>query len=107
MSDILDPAELIDYSPGAVVSRTLIKGKAGSATLFSFDKGEGLDEHSAPFDALIHVLDGEAAITLGGKRHLLKAGRMLLMPAGAPHAVKAVARFKMLLFLVRNSPLTK
>jgi len=104
MTDIIDPVGLIDYSPGAVVSRTLIKGQSGSATLFSFDKGEGLDEHSAPYDALIQVLEGEAEITLSGKPHRVKAGQMLLMPAGAPHAVKAAERFKMLLFLVRTSP---
>lgn len=101
MGEVLDVASLAPYSEGSVVSRSLITAPTGSATVFSFDKGEGLSEHSAPFDALIHVLDGEAEITLAGKPHRLKAGQMLVMPSGIPHAVKAVERFKMLLFLAR------
>jgi quercetin dioxygenase-like cupin family protein len=102
MGEILDVADLAPYSEGSVVSRSLINRTTGSVTVFSFDKGEGLSEHSAPFDALIHVLDGEAEITLGGKPHRLKAGQMLVMPSGIPHAVQAVERFKMLLFLART-----
>ena len=101
MGEVLDVAKLTPYSEGSVVSRTLLNAPAGSATIFSFDKGESLSEHSAPFEALIHVLDGEAEITLAGTPHRLKAGQLLVMPAGVPHAVRAVERFKMLLFLAR------
>ena len=101
MSEVLDAGTLAPYSEGSVVSRSLINAPTGSATLFSFDKGQGLSEHSAPFEALIFVLDGEAEITLAGKPHRLKAGQLLAMPSGAPHAVRAVERFKMLLFLAR------
>jgi quercetin dioxygenase-like cupin family protein len=101
MSDVLDAVGLAAYSEGSVVSRTLIKRDTGSVTVFSFDKGEGLSEHTAPFDALVHVLDGEAEITVGGVSHRVKAGQMILMPSGTPHAVKAVERFKMTLFLAR------
>ncbi|MBI3296769.1 MAG: cupin domain-containing protein [Elusimicrobia bacterium] len=101
MDEVLDVAKLAPYSEGSVVSRSLLNAPTGSATVFSFDKGEGLSEHSAPFEALIHVLDGEAEVTLAGKPHRLKAGQMLVMPSGIPHAVLAVERFKMLLFLAR------
>lgn len=103
MGEIIDVADLAPYSEGSVVSRSLINRPTGSVTVFSFEKGEGLSEHSAPFDALIHVLDGEAEITLGGKAHRLKAGQMIVMPSGIPHAVQAVERFKMLLFLARTT----
>lgn len=99
MSDVLDVAALAPFAAGSVVSRSLIQRDTGSATIFSFDKGEGLSEHSAPFDALVHVLDGEAEVTVGGVVHRLKAGQMIVMPSGVPHALKAVERFKMLLFL--------
>ena len=101
MSDVLDAAGLVSYSEGAVVSRTLINRDTGSVTVFSFDKGESLSEHTAPFDALVHVLDGEAEISVGGVPHRVKAGQMILMPNGVPHALKAVERFKMTLFLAR------
>lgn len=101
MGEVLDAVDLVAYAKGSVVSRALITRDTGSVTVFSFDKGEGLSEHSAPFDALVHVLDGAAEITLGGVAHRVKAGQMLLMPAGVPHALKAVERFKMTLFLAR------
>lgn len=101
MSEVFDAAGLVNYSAGAVVSRTLIKRDTGSVTVFSFDKGESLSEHTAPFDALVHVLDGEVEISVGGVPHRVKAGQMLLMPSGVPHALKAVERFKMTLFLAR------
>jgi quercetin dioxygenase-like cupin family protein len=101
MGEVLDVDGLVAYSAGAVVSRTLIKGDTGSVTVFSFDKGEGLSEHAAPFDALVHVLDGEAEITVGGVVHRVKAGQMIVMPGGTPHALKAIVRFKMTLFLAR------
>jgi len=95
-------AELIDYQTGAVVSRTLIKKPTGTVTLFAFDTGEGLSEHSAPFDAMVWVLDGKAEITIAGKPHRLTAGEMIVMPANQPHALKAVERFKMLLVMIRS-----
>jgi len=101
MAEILDAASLVAYAQGSVVSRMLVNRDTGSVTVFSFDKGEGLSEHAAPFDALVHVLDGEAEITVGGLAHRVKAGQMLLMPHRVPHALKAVERFKMLLFLAR------
>ncbi|TBR21661.1 cupin domain-containing protein [bacterium] len=104
MGEVLDAAALVAYAEGSVVSRTLINRDTGSVTAFSFAKGEGLSEHSAPFDALVHVLDGEAEIKVGGVEHRVKAGQMILMPAGVPHALKAVERFKMTLFLARVRP---
>lgn len=104
MSEVIDAAAAVAYSDGSVVSRTLLKKDTGSVTLFAFEKGEELSEHTAPFEALIHVLDGEAEITVGGKPRRVKAGQMILMPAGVPHAVKAVERFKMTLFLASAKP---
>jgi quercetin dioxygenase-like cupin family protein len=94
-------AGLVAFQPGAVVSRVLVKGEAGTVTLFAFDAGQGLSEHSAPFDALVHVLEGEAEVVLAGKAHRLAAGDGLLMPADVPHALMAVRPFKMLLTMVR------
>ena len=93
---------LIEYQEGSVVSRTLIDKKAGTVTLFAFDADQGLSEHTAPFDALVQVLDGEAQVVISGKAVLLKAGMVTVMPAGEPHAVKAVTRFKMMLIMVRS-----
>jgi quercetin dioxygenase-like cupin family protein len=95
-------ADLVEYQPGSVVSCTLVKKGTGTVTLFAFDAGEGLSEHSAPFDALVLVVDGEAEITISGKVHRAEAGDVLLLPATQPHAVKAVARFKMLLTMIRS-----
>jgi quercetin dioxygenase-like cupin family protein len=93
---------MIDYQPGSVVSRQMVKAKGGNVTLFAFDKGEGLSEHSAPFDALVYLLDGTAEITISGKSHHLKQGEMIMMPAHQPHALKATERFKMLLVMIRS-----
>lgn len=95
-------AEFVSYQDGAVVSREIIKKPTGNVTLFAFDEGQGLSEHTAPFDALAQVLDGEAEITISGKLHQLKSGEMILMPAGQPHAVKALQRFKMMLTMIRS-----
>ena len=95
-------ADLVDYQSGAVVSREVLKKKTGSVTLFAFDQGQGLSEHTAPFDALVQVLDGEAEITVAGKRHRVSAGELILMPAGQPHALKADRRFKMMLIMIRS-----
>jgi quercetin dioxygenase-like cupin family protein len=93
---------LIDYQQGAVVSRTVIDKPAGTVSLFAFDAGQGLSEHTAPFDALVHVLDGEVKITLAGKSHTVKKGDMLIMPANVPHGLKAVTPFKMLLVMIKG-----
>ncbi|MCQ9206364.1 MAG: cupin domain-containing protein [Omnitrophica bacterium] len=93
--------DLVEYQEGSVVSKEVIKQPKGSVTLFAFDKGQGLSEHTAPFDALVYVCDGEAEITISGKVHNLKAGETIIMPAGKPHALKAQERFKMLLVMIR------
>ncbi len=95
-------ADLVDYQTGAVVSREVLKKKTGTVTLFAFDAGQGLSEHTAPFDALAQVLDGEAEITIAGKPHLVRTGETILMPAQQPHALKADKRFKMLLIMIRS-----
>lgn len=96
-------AALIDYAPGAVVSRALARASGGSVTLFAFEAGQELSEHTAPFDALVEVLDGEAELVIGGAPVRARAGETVLMPAHVPHAVKAPARFKMLLTMVRSA----
>lgn len=92
---------LLDYQAGAVVSRTLLKKETGTVTAFAFDVGEGLSEHTAPFDALVVLVEGDADISIAGKSHRVSAGHLLHLPAGQPHAVKAVTRFKMLLIMIR------
>ena len=94
--------DLVSYQDGAVVSRIVVKREAGNITLFAFDAGQELSEHTAPYDALVQVLDGEAAITVAGRPHCVRAGEMILMPAHQPHALKAVSRFKMLLTMIRS-----
>ena len=92
---------LVDYQEGAVVSRTLIDKKTGTVTLFAFSEGQGLSEHTAPFDALVLILEGEADITIAGKTLRLQTGDMTIMPADKPHALKAVKRYKMMLVMIR------
>ncbi len=92
----------VDYADGSIVSRTLLKSKAGTITLFAFDSGQELSEHSAPFDAFVQVLDGEAVLTIGGKPITARAGETVVMPADIPHAVSAETRFKMLLTMIRG-----
>jgi quercetin dioxygenase-like cupin family protein len=94
--------ELAEYQEGAVVSRTLVEKKTGTVTLFAFAEGQGLSEHTAPFDAMVHVLEGEVEIRLGGEVVHLKAGELVIMPANEPHALRAVTRFKMLLTMIRS-----
>jgi quercetin dioxygenase-like cupin family protein len=96
-------ADLVAYQPGAVVSRTLVKKNAGTVTLFAFDVGQGLSEHTAPFDAIAEILDGEAELTIGGKKVVARAGQAVLMPANVAHALSATTRFKMLLVMVREA----
>jgi quercetin dioxygenase-like cupin family protein len=94
--------DLIDYQADAIVSREILKGKTGTVTVFAFDAGQGLSEHTAPFDALVQILDGDAEITIAGQSHKVKTGEMIVMPANKPHALKAGRRFKMLLVMIRS-----
>ncbi len=93
---------MLDYQEGSVVSRTLINKDVGSVTLFSFDKDEGLSEHTAPFDALVYVFDGEAEISISKQINIVKKGEMIVMPAHEPHALKALKRFKMMLVMIKS-----
>jgi quercetin dioxygenase-like cupin family protein len=95
-------ANMLDYQEASVVSRTLIDKKTGTVTLFAFDKQQGLSEHTAPYDALVQIIDGEAEVTISGKKHQLKQGEMIIMPANKPHALKAIERFKMMLVMIRS-----
>ena len=99
---VVKPVDLLDYQEASVVSRMIVNKKVGTVTLFAFDEGQGLSEHTAPFDALVHILDGEAEVVISGKTSLLKAGEMIIMPANEPHALKALERFKMLLIMIRS-----
>ena len=101
-SQALSIAALIDYQPGSVVSRTLIDKKPGTVTLFAFDEGQGLSEHTAPFDALVHIIDGTAEITISGKSITVKGGELVIMPANEPHALRAREKFKMILIMIRQ-----
>jgi len=101
-SEVLNMTELVSYQDASVVSRQITKADAGNVTLFAFDKGQELSEHTAPFDALVHVLDGEAEIRISGKPFHLETGDAIIMPADEPHAVKATQRFKMLLTMIRK-----
>lgn len=94
-------SDLAAYQEGSVVSRQITKSDAGNVTLFAFDEGQELSEHTAPYDALVHILDGEAEVRISGVPHTLSAGDALIMPADAPHALRAVTRFKMLLTMIR------
>ena len=93
---------LIDYQEGSVVSRTIIDKATGTCTLFAFDGGQGLSEHTAPFDALVYILDGETEVTISGKSLHLKDGDMVIMPANEPHALLAIKKFKMMLIMIRS-----
>ncbi len=94
--------DLVDYQEGSIVSRTIIKKKTGTVTLFAFDEGQGLSEHTTPFDALVYILDGEAEITISGKTLRLGEGEIVIMPANQPHALKAVKKFKMILTMIKS-----
>ena len=101
-AEILNLTEMVSYQPGSVVSRQITKAEAGNVTLFAFDEGQELSEHTAPFDALVHVVEGEAGILISGKSFRLKRGDVIIMPANEPHAVKAIGQFKMLLTMIRK-----
>lgn len=102
VGQVIGLADLVDYQTGSVVSRAIVKKETGTVTLFAFGEGEGLSEHTTPFDALAHVLDGEVEIVISGKSSRLEAGEMIIMPANEPHSLKAVKRFKMLLTMIRS-----
>ena len=93
---------LVDYQSGSIVSREIVKGATGRVTLFAFDEGEGLSEHTSPFNALVQIIEGEAEITISSQLHHVKAGELILMPAQQPHALKAIKRFKMVLTMIRS-----
>jgi quercetin dioxygenase-like cupin family protein len=101
-AQVLHPIDLINYQDGSVVSRTIVNQKAGTVTLFAFDRDQELSEHTAPYDALVNVLDGEAEITISGQPYHLKSGDMLILPANQPHALQATQRFKMILTMIRS-----
>lgn len=94
--------DLMEYQEGSVVSREIIRKETGTVTLFAFDKGEGLSEHSAPFDAMVQIIDGKAEIIIAGKKNIVNAGEMIIMPAGDPHALNALERFKMILIMIKS-----
>jgi quercetin dioxygenase-like cupin family protein len=102
MVDVENINELVEYQTGSIVSRTLIDKNTGTLTLFSFDKGEGLSEHTAPYDAFVYVYDGEALITISGKEYIVKSGETIIMPANDPHALRAITPFKMLLVMIKE-----
>jgi len=99
---VLGLAELLDYQEGSVVSRELVKLPTGSLTVFAFDAGQGLSEHTAPFDATVLMVEGEAEVSISGTPQTVKAGELLILPAGVPHAVNALKPFKMLLIMIRS-----
>jgi quercetin dioxygenase-like cupin family protein len=94
--------DLVGYQEGSVVSREVLRKKTGTVTAFAFDEGEGLSEHTSPYDALVEILEGEAEITISGDAFHLKGGEAIIMPSGEPHALKATTRFKMLLTMIRS-----
>jgi quercetin dioxygenase-like cupin family protein len=105
MSQTAEPQNIIDlvnYQEGSVVSRTLIKKKTGTVTLFAFDQDQALSEHTAPFDAMVYILDGKAEIIISGNSNILEKGNMIIMPANEPHALKAREQFKMMLTMIRS-----
>jgi len=98
---IFDPGQEINYTEGGIVSKQIIKDKGGNVTLFAFDQGQQLSEHTAPFDALIHLVDGEAEIAIDKKKYQVFKGSAIILPANVPHAVQATTRFKMLLTMIK------
>jgi len=99
---VIDLAGLVEYGEGAIVSRTIVENDAGTITMFAFDGGQGLSEHTAPFDALVQVIDGEGEFVIGGQPSKVRSGQLILMPADVPHAVRATERFKMLLTMLHK-----
>ena len=100
--EVLNLAQQIEYSEGGVISKQILKSDAGNITLFSFDKGQLLSEHTAPFDAMVQVIEGEAEVIIGGKASHLKSGESIIMPANTPHALTAAENFKMILTMIKG-----
>lgn len=98
----LDLNALVEYQNDSIVSKTIIDKKAGTVTLFAFDQGQGLSEHTSPFDALVQVIDGAAEVTIEGNPLKVRAGELIIMPAGKPHSLKAIEKFKMILLMIRS-----
>jgi len=101
-SKVFSFKESVDYAEGAIVSKTVLKKESGNISLFAFAKGEALSEHTAPFDAMIEVVEGKGEITIGGKPFILESGQTIIMPADIPHSVKAVEKFKMVLTMIKS-----
>ena len=101
-SQVLELSQLIEYQDGSVVSREILSLKTGTLTVFAFDQGQGLSEHTAPFDATVYCLDGEVEVTISNQPYTLQTGEMIIMPANQPHALKAEKKFKMLLIMIRS-----
>jgi len=99
---VIKLVDLVSYQEGSIVSRTIIDKETGTLTLFAFDAGQGLSEHTAPFDALVYLLDGEAEVTISGKSLNLIEGQMVILPANQPHALRAIKRFKMMLVMIKS-----
>ena len=99
---VLNLEEMVEYSSGGVISKQVLKNQSGNISLFSFDQGQGLSEHTAPFDAVVQILDGEAQIMIGENSSLVKKGETIIMPANVTHALQAVERFKMLLTMIKG-----
>ena len=100
--DVLNLSAMVSYQDGSVVSKEIIKKQAGTVTLFAFDRDQGLSEHTAPFDALVNIIDGQAEVTISGEPFIVKNGEMIIMPANEPHSLKAVEKFKMLLVMLKK-----
>lgn len=101
--EVRELCAMIEYQEGAVVSKTIIKKETGTVTLFAFDEGQGLSEHTAPFDALVYIPEGRVKIRISGKPHELGAGEMLIMPANQPHSLRALTKFKMMLIMIKST----
>ena len=100
--DVYNLSAMVSYQDGSVVSKEIIKKQTGTVTLFAFDKEQGLSEHTAPFDALVNIIDGQAKVTISGEPFIVKNGEMIIMPASKPHSLKAVEKFKMLLVMIKK-----
>ena len=99
---VMNPADLVGYQEGSVVSRAIVDRTAGTVTLFAFDEGQGLSEHTTPFDALVYIFEGEAEIEISGRNMRVKEGEMVIMPANQPHALRATSNLKMVLTMIRS-----
>lgn len=102
LGKVFSPGSLVEYQPGTIASRMVINNSSGSVTIFSFDEGEEISEHTAPFDAMVTILEGDCSVRLSGETFFMKAGDMIIFPAGEPHAVESVTRFKMMLVMIKG-----